>query len=117
MRKTDKKRENQIRDALTQACDRLLKYDMGFCWLTHRVDYDRFPQSLFVICIFENQQSIDNLRLQHQEQFVYSVINDKLSQIGIKLKSIASHVQLDSEEACEAEHDGNWALRLQDRLN
>lgn len=113
MRKTDKKRENQLREALTEACDQLLECDMGFCWLTHRVDYERFPQSLSVICIFDNQQSINNFRLQHQEHFLYSVINDKLSQIGIKLKSIASHVRLDSQEACEEEHDGNWKLRLQ----
>jgi len=46
MRKTDKKRDNTLRLALTEVCDIALKDIAGFQWLTHCVNYSNFPQSL-----------------------------------------------------------------------
>ena len=54
MRKTDKHRERQIIDALNTVCERALDQSLpGFQWLTHHVDYQRFPGSLSVFCIVE----------------------------------------------------------------
>lgn len=54
MRKTDKHRERQIIDALNTVCERALERSLpGFTWLTHHVDYQRFPNSLSVFCIVE----------------------------------------------------------------
>ena len=43
MTKTDKKRDKAIREALTKACEIALQRNDGFQWLTHEVDYKRFP--------------------------------------------------------------------------
>lgn len=45
MRKTDKKIENDIRNSLTEVCDELLELKMGFEWITHLVDFKRFPRA------------------------------------------------------------------------
>ncbi|WP_275978045.1 hypothetical protein [Idiomarina rhizosphaerae] len=43
MRKTDKKLEREIIRELTQMCE-VAKFDHeGFIWLTHEVNYQRFP--------------------------------------------------------------------------
>lgn len=54
MRKTDKLRERQLIDALNSVCEAALDAALpGFQWLTHHVDYRRFPVSLAVFCIVE----------------------------------------------------------------
>ncbi|MCH8493584.1 MAG: hypothetical protein LAT53_10160 [Idiomarina sp.] len=52
MRKTHQKIDKQIIKALTAVCEDA-KYECeGFTWLTHEVDYQRFPQSLRVVLVF-----------------------------------------------------------------
>lgn len=53
MRKTDRKTENLIIRALTEACEIALERFDGFRWLTHFVDYQRFPASLTIVCVFD----------------------------------------------------------------
>ncbi len=54
MRKTDKKREQLIVDTLNAVCEEALGSQLaGFRWLTHLVDYQRYPQSLQVLCIVD----------------------------------------------------------------
>ncbi|MTJ00947.1 hypothetical protein [Idiomarina piscisalsi] len=55
MRKTDKKREREIIRELTQVCEAAKFEHEGFIWLTHEVDYQRFPQSLKVTLVFNEQ--------------------------------------------------------------
>lgn len=52
MRKTDKKRDQLIIRALTAVCEKAKDDVEGFEWLTHEVDYQRFPQSLQVTLAF-----------------------------------------------------------------
>lgn len=49
MRKTDKKIENNIRISLTKVCEQALKEVDGFLWLTHTVNYSKFPESLQIL--------------------------------------------------------------------
>ncbi|UJF17723.1 hypothetical protein L0B53_11850 [Vibrio sp. SS-MA-C1-2] len=105
MKKTDKKKENALRQCLTGACDNLQEQSEGFIWLTHSINYDNYPQSLCVYGTNEQMNSIDC-------GLVYQVINKHLSSIGIQLKNREKHIHLDSEEACIKEHDGKWSKRL-----
>lgn len=55
MRKSDKKTEREIIRALTAVCERAKGEVAGFSWLTHEVDYERFPQSLQVLLVFSDE--------------------------------------------------------------
>ena len=49
---------------------------------------------------------------EHQDSFVRSLIADKLRGINIPVANIEKQINFDTEEACEAEHNGNWAKRF-----
>lgn len=80
MRKTDKKTERHIIRHLTDVCEAAKVECEGFIWLTHEVDYQRFPQSLRVILVF-NESVTDEVMLAefktlvpHVQQALESVI-------------------------------------------
>jgi len=109
MRKTDKKLDNAIRQALTQACDIALEQVDGFMWLTHVADYQKFPASLSVICIFNT-----NEQLTHADRTsLCAVIKNQLASIDIKIDDIKSHVKFDTEQRCTEENNGKWRERFE----
>ncbi|MCL1066931.1 Fis family transcriptional regulator [Shewanella olleyana] len=110
MKKSDKKIDNQIRESLTDVCDVLIEQISGFQWLTHIVNFNAFPQSLKVVCVFDNEAQLTQLRLNKEDMFISQMIVHKLSLQGISISS--KQVLFDSEAKCEAQHNGNWALRL-----
>ncbi|RDX36353.1 Fis family transcriptional regulator [Kangiella sp. HD9-110m-PIT-SAG07] len=112
MKKNDKKTEKLIIKTLTDACHILTESVEGFEWLTHFVDYDTFPQSLEIVCIFDTEYSLSKALQEHQDSFIGSVISDKLQSINVPLKNNAKQISFDSEEACEKEHNSNWTRRL-----
>lgn len=112
MKKTDKKNEKSISEALTEACHIALNQVAGFQWLTHRVNYSRFPDSLSVICIFDTNSELASALLAKQDDFLRSVIREKLSAVGIPIKDMVRQVSFDTEEACTLEHGGKWQQRL-----
>ncbi|WP_113907606.1 hypothetical protein [Aliidiomarina celeris] len=57
MRKSDKKLENEIIRRLTEVCEAMKPQLEGFVWLTHEVNYQRFPQSLLVTLVFNDEIS------------------------------------------------------------
>ena len=61
MRKTDKKIEQQLCRLLTQVCEEAKDTLKGFEFISHQVNYQRFPNSLIIECYFINQESIDTL--------------------------------------------------------
>ena len=83
--------------------------------LTHQADYTNFPASLLITCVFDS--------LDHQLQAESSgkacqmkrLIQEKLLKIGVKFKSLKQQILLDNEQACEQQHQGNWAARLASR--
>ncbi|MBJ7549647.1 Fis family transcriptional regulator [Marinomonas ostreistagni] len=113
MRKTDKKRDNLIRQTLTEVCDGLLKQNLGFAWLTHTVDYNAFPQSLKVIVIFETDEAQELFANSSGFGNLISDIANRFKQLDIRLSTPKTHVFLDNEEACFRNHEGKWANRLQ----
>ncbi|RUO72187.1 hypothetical protein CWI80_10335 [Pseudidiomarina sediminum] len=57
MRKSDKKIDNEIIRRLTKVCETMKARLSGFVWLTHEVNYQRFPESLLVTLVFDDQIS------------------------------------------------------------
>ncbi|TLU61104.1 hypothetical protein FE810_15650 [Thalassotalea litorea] len=108
MRKTDKKLDNEIRKALTQACEIALEQHTGFQWLTHIVNYDNFPASLRVICVFATNQQL----LAANKTEITNLITTKLGSINVPLKTPSKHISFDSEENCSVNHNGKWGDRL-----
>ena len=117
MRKSDKKIDNQIRVILTDLCESYYEQVSGFKWLTHVVDYNSFPNSLKIVCVFETKNDIDHflarpVDVKINSDFVLSSLNQKLSAIGVKVKKLDKLIRYDDEERCLSEHNGNWANRL-----
>ena len=94
MRKTDRKRDKAIREALTEACELALARRDGFQWLTHEVDYNRFPQSLTVTCVYATNADLKAADTASLGQIIYA----KLADIDIPLKDIQRHLGFDTEE-------------------
>ncbi|KJF83619.1 hypothetical protein C0W92_02780 [Photobacterium angustum] len=86
MRKTDKKRDNTIVSVLTQVCHLVQEQDQGFQWLTHKVNYQDFPDSLTVTCVYDVMPS-DDVKKQMCE-----LIQSRLQQQAILLKTPARQV-------------------------
>jgi len=84
MRKSDKKIENKIRQALTEVCDLALQEISGYLWITHQVNYQRFPDSLIITCMFADKETAHDAQQQGE---LLKVIQQKLQQIGINLKA------------------------------
>lgn len=112
MKKTDKKLDNAIRAALTEVCESALKDYEGFRWLTHFVDFNRFPESLSIVCVFNTNDQLSKFRSDNHEDSIRALIKAKLSSIDIEIKDIRSHVSFDTEENCELENNGNWQRRF-----
>ena len=112
MKKTDKKIDKQICQALTNACETAKQQVQGFQWLTHIVNYNQFPDGLSIICIFDTKAELDQARQQMKDQLIVSLIKNELEQINISFKEFNRHVSFDTEEACRAEHQGNWSKRF-----
>ena len=108
MRKTDKKMDKALVKVLTEVCDIALKDYDGFEWITHFVHYDHFPESLSVVCVFDTNEQLKRT----EPSGIYTLINEKLLSIGIKLNDIRRHVDFDTEENCAVENNGNWKERF-----
>jgi len=109
--KTEKKIDNNVRLALTSACETFLEDTPGFLWLSHQANYTNFPSSLLITCIFNTLTSLENA----DEKAIHKLIQAKLLKIGVKVKAPKQQIIFDSEEACEHEHGGNWAERFDRR--
>lgn len=112
MRKTDKKLDNQLRTTLTDVCNNALKEYIGFEWLTHVVNYDNFPKSLHIVCVFDTNENLNTFMLMKNHQALNVLIQQSLSSIGVKLKTINQHISYDTEENCTKYNQGKWGNRL-----
>jgi hypothetical protein len=99
MRKTDRKMDNQIRASLTEVCEHALVHIQDFQWLTHHVDYQRFPESLRVICVFDTNESLAEAFSRGDDDRLRQLVNRRLLAIGIRLSDIETAVSFISEES------------------
>ena len=87
MRKMDKKRDNTIIAALTQVCHVAQDEGNGFQWLTHSVNYQNFPDSLTVVCVY------DELPTESVKIAMCHLIQDSLMKQAIPLLNPARQIQ------------------------
>lgn len=112
MRKSDKKLDNQLRKILTDVCAQALKKIEGFEWLTHTVNFSNYPNSLKVTCVFDTNENLARYLDSEQSSALLSLVSAELKGLNIKLKDVKKHLAYDTEENCEQQHNGNWAIRL-----
>lgn len=112
MRKSDKKLDKQLRQRLTDICETALKSIVGFQWLTHTVNYANFPNSLKVICVFDNNDNLANYINSSNSMDLRLLIKATCQEMNIHLNNISAQIIFDSEENCAQQHQGNWAKRL-----
>ncbi|NQZ08945.1 MAG: Fis family transcriptional regulator [Algicola sp.] len=98
MKKSDKKIENTLRIALTQACEQALHEVDGFKWLTHKIchsDYSQgsFPASLSVECTFDTNEAWLGAQLSGQDALLRQLITTKLANFGIDIKTPQKQVR------------------------
>ena len=98
MRKTDKKIENQIREVLTDVCEGTLKGFDGFLWVTHKVKYTSFPQSLIIVCVFETHQARANFLASDGQLDVSSAIQKAFSQVGVDIKKVEKQIRYEIKD-------------------
>ena len=108
MRKTDKKIDNALGQVLTEVCDIAQENYDGFKWITHFANYNNFPGSLSVVCIYDTNEQlkksdVNGLRI---------LISERLSSIDINITDIRRHVNFDTEENCNNENNGKWNERF-----
>ncbi len=104
MKKTDKKIDKKICQALTKACEKAKNEVPGFQWLTHLVDYNQFPDSLSVICIFDTKAELEIAYQNQKDQLIISLIKSELEQINIRLKEISRHISMVTESSIISEN-------------
>jgi len=111
MKKSDKKRDNQIRAVLTDICDEALDRHLGFKWLTHLVSYSTFSKSLKVICVFDTNANLQRFMQIGQNSF-NEKIKKNLGAVEIPIQDVGRQIKYDTEENCDRDNGGDWGDRL-----
>ena len=106
------KMERQLVASLTHACEQAKPLLPGFCWLTHRVDYQRFPESLVVTWVFDTHANLANALRGDARRCIVALTAEALAEAGLDVVDAALHLDFDSEDACRREHGGDWQARL-----
>ncbi|MFK8328657.1 hypothetical protein M2D63_001380 [Pseudomonas sp. BJa5] len=107
--------ERELARALTWACELGKSEILGFEWLTHRVDYERFPESLIVTWVFDSDRHMNAAIASQAKVRMHELTQAAFEDIGITVAQIAAHVEVDSEERCASRHGGDWDARLSSR--
>ncbi len=113
MKKSDKKIEKALCQSLTEVCTNALVNVSGFQWITHQVNFNRYPSSLVIVCVFDTKAALTEALEQKKGDDLKRLIKEKLLSAGIAIKGLDQHIRFDSEQACKETHNGNWQARLQ----
>jgi len=104
--------ERQLSSCLSQACEAAKAEIVGFSWLTHEVDYARFPESLQVTWIFATEAQRAQAIVEGQDARMQALTQVALAEAGIDMSALIAPVRFDSEEACKRNDGGDWQRRL-----
>ncbi len=107
--------ERRLIASLKSACEQAKPELPGFEWLTHTVDYQRFPESLIVTWVFDTDASLADALRGEARQGMLDLTATALEEAGVVIDDIAGHVDFDSEQACRRTHGGDWQRRLRFR--
>ena len=84
--------ERELIRTLTLACETAKSEIVGFQWLTHDVDYERFPQSLRVTWMFDSEASRARALASPDKARMLELTQAAFDEVGISVASIAEHV-------------------------
>jgi hypothetical protein len=104
--------ERRLIATLTEACETAKAEIVGFCWLTHEVDYALFPSSLMVVWVFDTQASQSQALACGQDKRMLELTAQALLAAGIHISQVQAHLHFDSEEQCRRANAGDWQQRL-----
>ena len=104
--------ERRLVATLTDACETAKSEIPGFEWLTHTVDYAAFTQSLRVTWVFDTRASQDHALASGFDQRMRELTGAALQQAGVPAVQLDRCVHVDSEQACQSQHGGDWRVRL-----
>ncbi|OPB01053.1 hypothetical protein BFW87_01255 [Pseudomonas fluorescens] len=104
--------ERRLVSTLTEACETAKAEIPGFDWLTHTVDYARFPQSLRVTWVFDTRASKDHALASGAGERMRALTAAALHDAEVAPVTMDRCIRFDSEEECNARHGGDWRVRL-----
>lgn len=111
-KKASARMERRLTKALTEACETAKPMLPGFAWLTHLVDYRRFPDSLRVVWVFETQDAMIRALKGDGRQRMRELTEAACFEAGIEVDDVDAHLDADSEEECRRVQGGDWERRL-----
>lgn len=91
--------ERELIRTLTLACETAKSEIVGFQWLTHDVDYARFPQSLRVTWMFDSEASRARALASPDKARMLELTQAAFDEVGISVASIVEHVAFSVEQA------------------
>ncbi|MDH0624642.1 hypothetical protein N5C38_19245 [Pseudomonas chengduensis] len=91
--------ERELIRTLTLVCETAKSEIVGFQWLTHDVDYERFPQSLRVTWMFDSEASRARALVSSDKARMLALTQAAFDEVGISVASIADHVAFSVEQA------------------
>ncbi|WP_458525047.1 hypothetical protein [Onishia taeanensis] len=103
--------ERHLTRALTDACETAKPLLPGFAWLTHLVDYRRFPESLRVVWVFKTQAEMTRALKGDGRRRMAALTEAALFEVGADITDIDAHLDVDCEEECRRVHGGDWERR------
>ncbi|MEA2116853.1 hypothetical protein [Halovibrio sp. HP20-50] len=104
--------ERKLIASLTHACEQAKPQFQGFAWLTHRVDYLHFPDSLLITWVFDTDAHLAQALKSEAKQRLHELTASALAEADVAIDDISQHIDFDSEQACQRTHNGDWQHRL-----
>ncbi|OLU26427.1 hypothetical protein BVH03_16240 [Pseudomonas sp. PA15(2017)] len=84
--------ERELIRTLTDACETAKSEIVGFQWLTHEVDYERFPESLIVTWVFDTETNKASTLASADKARVLALTLAAFEEVGISVTRITDHV-------------------------
>ncbi|WOH39243.1 hypothetical protein RI844_08460 [Thalassotalea fonticola] len=108
MKKTNdpinKNTEKQMVRLLTEVCEQHKFITAGFSWLTHTLDAKRSANSLQIICVFDDQQSLDKAIESKQINNLQADVLSVMTTLKININSPSKLVKFSIEEKYQGYH-------------
>lgn len=97
MRKMDKKRDKDIVAALTEVCEEAKQRSEGFAWISHSVNFQRFPDSLLVSCAYASQSLLSEANESGEQRELTQQVVAALANKGIVIAKPKQQIRFISE--------------------
>ena len=112
MKKNDKKKDQQISEALNDVCDQAQIDFIGFEWLTHTVNYGAFPRSLKITCVFDTNLNLKVFLGSPAVAQLNQQLKQALAAVEAPIQDTGRQIKYDTEENCQLDNAGRWGERL-----